>query len=65
MALLTRLAASPPPILDKFPGVSPPMSLSPSFALPMIFRLLVPMNVSLRFELLAAEILILGMAATM
>ena len=64
MALATRPFESPPPILERLPGVRPPRIYSPSLPVGKILRLLVPMKVLFLWWLLAAEILIRGIAAT-
>lgn len=64
MALATRPFESAPPIFERLPGVSPARIYSPSLPVGKIFRLLVPMKVLFLWWLLAAEILIRGIAAT-
>ena len=65
IALATLVAPFSPPIFDKFDEVRPPIILSASLPGGKMLRLLVPMNVLSRLWLLAAEILILGIVATM
>ena len=54
-----------PPIFERFDEVSPPIILSASLPDGKMLRLLVPMKVLSRLWFLAAEILILGIVATM